>query len=126
MNNEEAQQVLVNRALDEADGLIALANGWPALIGLATLAMNSLSHATESLTSFMDTLRKNSTTLLPARRRKRSGGSHWLPSLLPMSQCPYSGPSLRMLSRRQSHSGSLALGLTVGGSSIHYSERSGG
>jgi ATP/maltotriose-dependent transcriptional regulator MalT len=37
MNEDEAQLVLTNRLATETEGLIALANGWPALIGLATL-----------------------------------------------------------------------------------------
>jgi LuxR family maltose regulon positive regulatory protein len=37
MNNDEVEQVLSNRSLHEARGINALANGWPALIGLATL-----------------------------------------------------------------------------------------
>jgi LuxR family maltose regulon positive regulatory protein len=37
MSHEEAQQVLVDRRGSEARGLIALADGWPAVIGLAAL-----------------------------------------------------------------------------------------
>ena len=36
--HEEAEQVLTNRHATKQSGLIALANGWPALIGLATLS----------------------------------------------------------------------------------------
>jgi LuxR family maltose regulon positive regulatory protein len=38
MNQEEARFVLASRMADETSGLIALADGWPALIGLAALA----------------------------------------------------------------------------------------
>jgi ATP/maltotriose-dependent transcriptional regulator MalT len=38
MNQDEARFVLRSRAVDEAGGLISLADGWPALIGLAALA----------------------------------------------------------------------------------------
>ncbi len=37
MSQEEAEQVLVDRRGSEASGLIALADGWPAVIGLAAL-----------------------------------------------------------------------------------------
>jgi DNA-binding NarL/FixJ family response regulator len=35
MDNREAADVLVDRSADSASGLVALANGWPAVIGLA-------------------------------------------------------------------------------------------
>jgi DNA-binding CsgD family transcriptional regulator len=35
MDNREAAEVLVDRSEDSASGLVALANGWPAVIGLA-------------------------------------------------------------------------------------------
>ena len=38
MSNEEAEEVLSHRAESEVDGLVALADGWPAVIGLAALA----------------------------------------------------------------------------------------
>lgn len=37
MSQEEAEQVLVHRRGSEASGLVALADGWPAVIGLAAL-----------------------------------------------------------------------------------------
>jgi LuxR family maltose regulon positive regulatory protein len=37
MSQEEAEQVLVHRRGTEASGLVALADGWPAVIGLAAL-----------------------------------------------------------------------------------------
>jgi ATP/maltotriose-dependent transcriptional regulator MalT len=37
MSQEEAEQVLANRRGSEASGLVALADGWPAVIGLAAL-----------------------------------------------------------------------------------------
>jgi ATP/maltotriose-dependent transcriptional regulator MalT len=38
MSQEEAEQVLAHRRGSEASGLVALADGWPAVIGLAALA----------------------------------------------------------------------------------------
>lgn len=38
MSQEEAEQVLAHRKGSEASGLVALADGWPAVIGLAALA----------------------------------------------------------------------------------------
>ena len=38
MSKEEAEEVLSDRAESEVDGLVALADGWPAVIGLAALA----------------------------------------------------------------------------------------
>ena len=38
MSKEEAEEVLSHRAESEVDGLVALADGWPAVIGLAALA----------------------------------------------------------------------------------------
>jgi ATP/maltotriose-dependent transcriptional regulator MalT len=38
MSQDEARSVLAKRSFDETDGLIALADGWPALIGLAALS----------------------------------------------------------------------------------------
>jgi LuxR family maltose regulon positive regulatory protein len=37
MSKEEAEEVLAHRARSEVDGLVALADGWPAVIGLAAL-----------------------------------------------------------------------------------------
>ncbi len=37
MSTDEAQRVMTNQPASDASGFIALANGWPALIGLATL-----------------------------------------------------------------------------------------
>src|SRR5206468_4020778 len=38
MNHEEACSVLTTRVGEETDGLVTLADGWPALIGMAALA----------------------------------------------------------------------------------------
>ena len=38
MDNREAADVLVERSPDAASGLVALANGWPAVIGLASVS----------------------------------------------------------------------------------------
>ncbi|HKD32510.1 MAG TPA: LuxR C-terminal-related transcriptional regulator [Gaiellaceae bacterium] len=42
MNMEEANAVMVSRNREAASGLVALADGWPAVIGLAALAPNPI------------------------------------------------------------------------------------
>jgi len=42
MNTEEANAVLASRNTEAASGLVALADGWPAVIGLAALAPDSV------------------------------------------------------------------------------------
>lgn len=42
MNREEANAILTSKDADAASGLLALADGWPAVIGLAALAPGSL------------------------------------------------------------------------------------
>jgi DNA-binding NarL/FixJ family response regulator len=38
MDNEEAAEVLIERSASSASGLVAIANGWPAVIGLASVS----------------------------------------------------------------------------------------
>jgi LuxR family transcriptional regulator, maltose regulon positive regulatory protein len=42
MNNEEANAVMASRSIHAASGLVALADGWPAVIGLAALSPNAI------------------------------------------------------------------------------------
>ena len=47
MDNREAADVLVERSEDSASGLVALANGWPAVIGLASASSAEIEDSAE-------------------------------------------------------------------------------
>jgi len=49
MNHQEAADVLVERTEDSATGLVALANGWPAVIGLASASSAEIEHGVEQV-----------------------------------------------------------------------------
>ena len=48
MDNREAADVLVERSEDSASGLVTLANGWPALIGLASVSSAEIEDGVEA------------------------------------------------------------------------------
>ncbi len=48
MDTKEAADVLVERSEDSASGLVALANGWPAVIGLASVSSAEIEDGVES------------------------------------------------------------------------------
>jgi DNA-binding NarL/FixJ family response regulator len=49
MDNREAADVLVERSEDSASGLVALANGWPAVIGLASVSSAEIEDGVEQV-----------------------------------------------------------------------------
>jgi DNA-binding CsgD family transcriptional regulator len=49
MDNREAAEVLVERSEDSASGLVTLANGWPAVIGLASASSAEIEHSVEQV-----------------------------------------------------------------------------
>ena len=49
MDNREAADVLVERSEDSASGLVTLANGWPALIGLASVSSAEIEDGVEQV-----------------------------------------------------------------------------
>lgn len=49
MDNREAADVLVERSEDSASGLVALANGWPAVIGLAGVSSAEIEDGVEQV-----------------------------------------------------------------------------
>ena len=49
MDNREAADVLVERSEDSASGLVALANGWPAVIGLASASSAEIEDSAEQV-----------------------------------------------------------------------------